>query len=68
MKTLFLQIRAAVFSTLIIAVVCCGMYPLIVTGVSKLLFREKADGSLIAAQNGVITGSSLIGQTFSLKK
>ena len=59
------QIRPAVVSTLVIAVVCCGFYPLAVTGIAKLTFSNKADGSLIVDKHGVIIGSSLLGQNFS---
>jgi potassium-transporting ATPase KdpC subunit len=40
------------------------VYPLLVTGVGKLLFRHEASGSLIIRGNQVL-GSSLIGQPFS---
>ena len=38
-------------------------YPLVVWGVGRVAFREKADGSLVAKDN-VTVGSSLIGQSF----
>ena len=64
MKVVISQIRPAVVSTLVIAVVCCGFYPLAVTGIAKLAFANKADGSLLVDKNGVIIGSSLLGQNF----
>ena len=67
MKLMISQIRPAVVSTLVIAVVCCGFYPLAVTGIAKLTFSNKADGSLIVDKHGVIIGSSLLGQNFSGK-
>jgi K+-transporting ATPase ATPase C chain len=39
-------------------------YPLAVTGISQLLFFQKANGSLIHA-GGKVVGSALIGQNFS---
>jgi K+-transporting ATPase ATPase C chain len=39
------------------------LYPLLVTGVCKVFFAEKARGSLIS-HNGKIAGSILIGQQF----
>jgi K+-transporting ATPase ATPase C chain len=40
------------------------VYPAAMTGVSKMLFPSKANGSLVT-QNGKIVGSSLIGQSFT---
>ena len=48
-----------------LAVVCCGLYPLIVFGVSQLLFRHQANGSLIVGADGSVRGSKLLGQAFS---
>ncbi len=39
------------------------IYPLFITGMANLLFKDKADGSLIKRNDQVI-GSSLIGQAF----
>ena len=65
MKEFFSHIRGAIVSTLVLAVVCCGLYPLIVFGISQLLFREQANGSLIMGADGSIRGSKLLGQAFS---
>jgi K+-transporting ATPase ATPase C chain len=68
MKNLFSETRAAVMVTLVFAIVCCGIYPLAVFGVSQILFREQANGSLIVGKDGTIHGSRLIGQQFTLDK
>ena len=65
MKSLLSEIRPAIVSTLIFAVVCCGFYPLAVTGISKVAFAKKADGSLIMDNDGKVIGSELLGQNFS---
>jgi len=65
MKELLCQIRGAVMSTVMIAVVCCGIYPLAVYALGQTLFADKANGSLIVDSKGVIHGSALIGQSFS---
>ena len=65
MKDFFSHIRGAVVSTLVLAVVCCGLYPLVVFGISQLLFRDQANGSLITGANGSVRGSKLLGQAFS---
>jgi len=54
--------------TLALAVVCCGLYPLVVFGVSQILFHDKANGSLIIGKDGIIHGSRLIGQQFTAGK
>lgn len=68
MKTVLSEIRPAIVSTLVLAVICCGFYPLAVTGISKVAFAKKADGSLIIDKNGTIIGSELLGQNFSGEK
>jgi K+-transporting ATPase ATPase C chain len=68
MKELFSQIRCAALATLALAVVCCGLYPFIVFGVSQALFRDKANGSLILDKSGSVRGSKLLGQRFTGEK
>ncbi len=65
MKALFKEIRGALLATIIFAVVCCGIYPLVVTGIARVVFKEKADGSLITDKDGTIRGSKLLGQVFT---
>jgi potassium-transporting ATPase KdpC subunit len=65
MKEFFSNIRGAVVSTFVLAVVCCGLYPLIVFGISQTFFRDKANGSLIVDPNGTVRGSKLLGQGFA---
>ena len=46
-------------------IVLCGLaYPVAMTGAAHVLFRSKADGSLIT-KNGQVVGSELIGQAFT---
>jgi potassium-transporting ATPase KdpC subunit len=68
MKVFFSEIRGAIMSTLVLAVICCGVYPLIVFGVSQALFHDKANGSLIVDQAGTVRGSKLLAQAFTAKK
>ena len=68
MKALFSEIRGAAFATLILAVVCCGLYPLAVFGISQALFHGKANGSLITGPDGTVRGSKLIAQGFTDSK
>jgi len=65
MKALFSEIRSAVFATLVLAFICCGVYPLVVFGISQTFFQDKANGSLIVDANGTVRGSRLLGQEFA---
>jgi K+-transporting ATPase ATPase C chain len=65
MKKLFSELRSAVMVTLIFAVVCCGLYPLVVCGVAQVFFSDQANGSLIVDKNGTVHGSKLLGQQFT---
>lgn len=60
-----LELRPAIIATLVFAVVCCGFYPLAVTGIAGLAFPKQADGSLIIDRDGIVRGSELLGQRFS---
>jgi potassium-transporting ATPase KdpC subunit len=68
MKDFFSHIRGAIVSTFVLAVVCCGLYPLIVFGISQAFFRDKANGSLIVDSGGIVHGSKLLGQGFAAPK
>ena len=68
MNAFFAEIRRAVFATLVLAVVCCGLYPLIVFGIGQAVFRDKANGSLIVDKDGTVRGSKLLGQGFTADK
>ena len=49
MKEFFSEIRGAIMSTLVLAVVCCGAYPVAVWAIAQVAFHDKANGSLITA-------------------
>ena len=68
MKEFFSEIRGAVMATLVLAVVCCGLYPLVVFGVAQVCFRHQANGSLIVEKDGTVRGSKLLGQGFTAEK
>jgi K+-transporting ATPase ATPase C chain len=58
------QYVAALRVLLVLTVVLGVLYPLAVTGVGQLLFRQQANGSLVSS-GGHVVGSSLIGQNFT---
>jgi K+-transporting ATPase ATPase C chain len=64
MRGLLRQLVPAVVAVLTFTVLCGVVYPLVVTGVAQVLFRDKADGSLVKV-DGKVVGSSLIGQQFT---
>ena len=68
MKALFSQSRGAVMATLVLAAVCCGLYPLIVFGIAQAAFRDQANGSLITDKDGTVRGSKLLSQGFTADK
>ena len=54
----------AVLMTIVTTVLLGIIYPLVVTGIAKALFPNKANGQLIE-RNGQIVGSRIIGQPFA---
>src|SRR4030095_11116045 len=58
------NLLTAVWFTLVTTVLFGLLYPLVITGLSKLLFPKQANGELIE-RNGKVVGSALIGQSFS---
>jgi potassium-transporting ATPase KdpC subunit len=60
MKLLIQSIRQTILWTVIAGIA----YPLVMTGVAQLLFRNQANGSLIV-RNGQVVGSELIAQQFT---
>ena len=57
------ELLTAFISVIVLTILLGFGYPMLVTGVSQVVFKGKADGSLIK-RNGVVVGSALIGQQF----
>ena len=64
MKTLKSILAKASIFLLIIMVVCGVIYPLLVTGVSNIFFKDKANGSIVEV-DGKKYGSTLLAQEFT---
>jgi K+-transporting ATPase ATPase C chain len=58
------QLLIAVKATIVLTILTGVLYPLLVTGLAKVLFPRQAAGSLIDV-NGKTVGSELIGQKFT---
>ncbi|MDY7547070.1 potassium-transporting ATPase subunit KdpC [Glaciimonas sp. Gout2] len=58
------MLRPALVLFTALSLICGIIYPVVVTGIGKVAFADKAAGSLII-QNGKTVGSRLIGQEFS---
>lgn len=65
MKEFFSEIRGPILGTLVLAVVCCGLYPLVIFGLGQTFFHDKANGSLIVSNDGTVRGSKLLAQGFT---
>jgi len=59
-STLKIAIRFTVITTILLGLV----YPLAITAIAHVLWRDKADGQLIT-KNGQVIGSAIIGQNFT---
>ena len=57
------NLKIAILMTIVTTVLLGLIYPLVVTGLAQLLFRDKANGQLVS-RNGQIVGSRIIGQAF----
>jgi K+-transporting ATPase ATPase C chain len=69
MKNIIIDIKNSIITTIVLAIICCGLYPVAVWGVGQLLFSHQANGSLIMDKDGkTILGSDLLGQQFSSDK
>src|SRR5450432_1498746 len=55
-------IRPCFVITFSLLVLCCFVYPGVVTAGAQVLFKDQANGSLIE-QNGKVRGSAIIGQS-----
>ncbi len=58
------NLKIAILMTVVTTVLLGIIYPLLVTGLAQVLFRDKANGQLIV-RNGEVVGSRIIGQAFT---
>jgi K+-transporting ATPase ATPase C chain len=65
-KEVLVQLWISIVATIATAILCCGVYPVIVWGLGQALFSKQANGSLMTNSAGNVVGSRLIGQSFTL--
>jgi len=68
MKTILIDIKNTIITTIVLGIICCGIYPVVVWGLGQALFHHQANGSLITDKDGKILGSEYLGQQFSTDK
>lgn len=64
MKNIITELRISLVATLSLAVILCGIYPLILWALSQGIFPDRANGSLVI-RKGTVIGSSLLAQGFT---
>jgi K+-transporting ATPase ATPase C chain len=66
MKLFLTELRISIVATILFAVVCSGLYPVVIWGAGQLLFPRQANGSILKSpDNKTRIGSSLLAQGFS---
>jgi K+-transporting ATPase ATPase C chain len=64
-ESLIQHLRIAVLMTVVLTVLLGIIYPLVLTGISQVLFNNQANGSLVRDASGNVIGSAILGQNFS---
>lgn len=63
-KSVISSARQVIIVTLILLIICGLGFPLLLTGISSLIFPKQAEGNLVKA-DGVVVGSEFVGQDFT---
>ncbi|CAM4002954.1 potassium-transporting ATPase subunit KdpC [Paenibacillus alkaliterrae] len=61
----FSILSVAIRISIVFMIICGILYPLASTGAAQLLFPHQANGSLLKDSSSEVTGSELIGQSFT---
>jgi potassium-transporting ATPase KdpC subunit len=64
-ESLVQHFRSAILMTVVLTVLLGIVYPLVMTGISQVLFASQANGSLVRDGSGTVVGSALLAQGFS---
>jgi K+-transporting ATPase ATPase C chain len=65
MKNIFAEFGRSIVATIFFAIICCGLYPLVVFGAAQLFFPHQANGSLLVDKSNTVRGSALLAQNFT---
>jgi K+-transporting ATPase ATPase C chain len=65
MKTIIADFGRSIVATIFFAIICCGIYPVIIWGVAQVVFPHQANGSLLMDKKGTVIGSELLAQNFT---
>lgn len=68
MNAFLREVRTAIVATVVFALLCSGLYPVLIWGLGQILLPYHANGSLAEAADGTVVGSALIAQGFSEPK
>jgi len=63
-RSILKELRISLVATLCLAVILCGLYPVVIWGFAQALLPEKANGSLVV-RDGKTVGSRLLAQGFA---
>jgi len=62
------ELKTSAIVTLVLLVICCGVYPLVIFGAGQLLLPHQANGSLVLDSSGKPIASTLLAQNFAADK
>lgn len=64
MKKYLKSIKTALSVSIMMFLICGFAYPMLLTGISQIVFPDQANGSLVE-MDGEVVGSALVGQDFT---
>jgi potassium-transporting ATPase KdpC subunit len=59
------HLRSAVLMVVVLTVMLGIIYPLLMTGISQVVFPSQANGSLVRDSSGTVIGSAILAQNFT---
>jgi K+-transporting ATPase ATPase C chain len=65
MNTTLQDIKTSVIATVVLALICSGLYPVAVWALAQIFWAQQANGSLLTNKEGGVIGSALLGQNFN---